>query len=219
MAVSDPLAVTSGQLARLVGVTLKTIHRWVDSQELQGWQTDGRHRRFHRTEVVRLLRRLKAPVPRALADTPCHFIAVGFDAPSELERYAQVGSAVLCDGFFDAALVMGAGHFELCLIDVERFELRWTAALLAALRRRPSTAGMASLGVAQSALMRRAFLRHGGDAAIPDLSEVDTTLSYLVGGAVAPSRLLVRSNAADDALARDAHQPASRSSRPSRRTT
>jgi excisionase family DNA binding protein len=192
MGASDPPAVTSGQLARLVGVNLKTIHRWLQSQEVQGWQTDGRHRRFHRTEVVRLLRRLKAPIPCTLAEAACHFIAVGFDTQPELEPYARAGQAVLCDGFFDAALVMGNGHFELCLIDVERFELRWTKELLSAVRRRPSTAGMASLGVAQSALMRRAFLRHGGDAAIPDLSELATTLSYMVGGPTAPSRLLVQ---------------------------
>jgi excisionase family DNA binding protein len=216
MATSDPPAVTSGQLARLVGVNLKTIHRWLECQEVQGWQTDGRHRRFHRTEVVRLLRRLKAPIPRALADAACHFIAIGFDAESELESYTRVGQAVLCDGFFDAALVMGTGHYELCLIDVERFELRWTAALLAALRRRPATAGMASLGVAHSALMRRAFLRHGGDAVIPDLTELGTTLSYLVGGAVAPCQLLVRPMDLDQDWPNLAQLRSSRSSRPSR---
>jgi excisionase family DNA binding protein len=187
-----PALVTSGELARLVGVNLKTIHRWVRMQEVQGWQTVGRHRRFHRTEVVRLLRRLRAPVPPALAQAPCRFLAVGFLERGDLQRQVRAGHAAVCEGLFDAALALGKGHFELCLVDVEKFELRWMEQLLEALGRSPAAAGMASVGVARSAVMRRAFLRHGGYAVIPDLRELSTTLRWLVGGEQRPERLVTQ---------------------------
>ncbi len=47
--------VTTQEAAELLGVSLRTVQLWAESGLLQGWKTEGGHRRIQRASVERLL--------------------------------------------------------------------------------------------------------------------------------------------------------------------
>jgi excisionase family DNA binding protein len=47
---------TTREVAKLVGVSVRTIQLWVDQGLLKGWKTDGGHRRISEASVQELLR-------------------------------------------------------------------------------------------------------------------------------------------------------------------
>jgi excisionase family DNA binding protein len=68
---------TAVEVARACGVDLKTIHNWADKGKLGHTRTEGRHLRFHRLDVVELLRRHAHPVPDALLARRLRVCAAG----------------------------------------------------------------------------------------------------------------------------------------------
>jgi len=68
---------TAVEVARACGVDLKTIHNWADKGKLRHTRTAGRHLRFHRLDVVELLRRHAHPVPDALLAQRLRVCAAG----------------------------------------------------------------------------------------------------------------------------------------------
>ncbi len=50
-------AYRSGEAARLLAVSQRTIHRWVVRGRLQGWRTRGGHLRIPHSEVIRVKQR------------------------------------------------------------------------------------------------------------------------------------------------------------------
>jgi len=52
---SPPEVLTVGQAARMLGVTAKTVGRWVDSGRLAGAKTVGGHRRVLTASVIVLI--------------------------------------------------------------------------------------------------------------------------------------------------------------------
>lgn len=61
--------VTTQEAAELLGVSLRTVQLWAENGLLQGWKTEGGHRRIQRASVERLLagRLNAAEVDRAAA--------------------------------------------------------------------------------------------------------------------------------------------------------
>lgn len=53
---NDEELLTPGEVARMFGVDPKTVTRWADSGQLHPVRTLGGHRRYHASEVHRLLR-------------------------------------------------------------------------------------------------------------------------------------------------------------------
>jgi excisionase family DNA binding protein len=60
---SDDDLFTAPEVARFCRVDLKTIHNWVDRQQIEHFRTPGRHLRFRRADVIDFLRRFNYPVP------------------------------------------------------------------------------------------------------------------------------------------------------------
>ena len=56
---------TTREAARMLGISLSTAQLWVDSGLLQGWKTDGGHRRIERASIERLLAGSPAATPSA----------------------------------------------------------------------------------------------------------------------------------------------------------
>lgn len=63
---SDDDLFTAPEVARFCKVDLKTIHNWVDRQQIEHFRTPGRHLRFRRADVIVFLKRFNYPVPPAL---------------------------------------------------------------------------------------------------------------------------------------------------------
>jgi len=51
--IPDPM--TSGEVAALFGVDVKTVSRWANDGKLSYFRTPGNHRRFHRSEIIKYL--------------------------------------------------------------------------------------------------------------------------------------------------------------------
>ncbi|MDF0605107.1 excisionase family DNA-binding protein [Neisseriaceae bacterium TC5R-5] len=51
MSNNNPDLISTGEAAKLLGVSLRTIQLWVESNTLRAWKTVGGHRRLSRSEV------------------------------------------------------------------------------------------------------------------------------------------------------------------------
>jgi excisionase family DNA binding protein len=175
---------TSGDIARLLGVDLKTIHNWVRHGHLRGMRTKGRHLRFHRTEVVRFMRRFGYAIPESLGVAAPRALLVGL-SPTAAGRSLRQDLTVECfDGLFDAALVIAGGDYEVLAIDIDRFGVEHVAELVVALRRRPTTQGVALVGFSVDPQSRERFVSAGGDVVIASVEDLVTTVRWLTGAAV-----------------------------------
>lgn len=183
---------TTGEIARMLGVDLKTIHNWVRHGHLRGRRTKGRHLRFHRTEVVRFMRRFGFAVPEALGAAVPRVLLVGLPGVSSagrpLREYVHVESY---DGLFDAALVVAAGDYEVLALDLDLFGVGHVVDLVTALRRRPVTQGVAIIAVSKVAECRAQFVNGGGDIAIASPVDLGVTVRWVTGAAApqVPERL------------------------------
>ncbi|MBN2196211.1 MAG: helix-turn-helix domain-containing protein [Polyangiaceae bacterium] len=180
---SPVCCMTSGDIARLLGVDLKTIHNWVRHGHLRGRRTKGRHLRFHRTEVVRFMRRFGYAIPESLGLTVPRVLLVGLSVTATM----GVRSLKDCvrvenyEGLFDAALVLAVGDYEVLAIEIDHFGIGHVVDLVAALRRRPVTQGVAIVGRSGHSEARERFVDAGGDVVIESGAELAATVRWLVG--------------------------------------
>jgi excisionase family DNA binding protein len=181
---------TSGDLARLLDVDLKTIHNWVRNGHLQGRRTKGRHLRFSRTEVARFMRKFGYRIPDSVGDAPPRAVLAGFTprerAEAQLSLEGQIGargaaSLEECEHLFDAALLVASTEVDVLALALGRFDARFVEELLVALRRRPGTFGLSLVGVSESAEVRERFLAAGGHVALAQARELGPALLWLVG--------------------------------------
>lgn len=195
----DPICgLTSGDIARLLGVDLKTVHNWVKNSHLHGRRTKGRHLRFHRTEVVRFMRRFGYPVPRTIGGAAPRVVLAGKQSkgrsangkPNGHARVRQLG-VQRYDSLFDAMLTVGAGDYDVLAIELERYPIGMVVELIESLRRRSSTCGLGLLGIARRAQVRRVFIERGGDLAIDNVQDLRTAVRWLTGAGPAPKRATV----------------------------
>jgi excisionase family DNA binding protein len=158
---------TSGDLARLLHVDLKTIHNWVNQGHILGQRTKGRHLRFDRTELVRFMRRFGYPIPAPLAKARPHVLIEAQEGAKKtllasLRRVTHETRA----GIFDVVLELTSGSYEIVVLDIDRTQRAPIQQLVAALRRRADTRGLALVGMSRSSSRRRHFVADGGDAAV-----------------------------------------------------
>lgn len=166
---------TSGDMARMLHVDLKTIHNWVIQGHLTGRRTKGRHLRFGRTEVVRFMRQYGYTIPESVGAAAPRVVV---DQPNG-EKQAWVrtlkrGSEVLVlDGLFECALEVASGEYEVLVINLDEREGRRVRELLAAIRGWSLTSGMVVVGIGNKPAHRRSFLGAGGDVALPGARAAD----------------------------------------------
>jgi len=175
-----PCLLTSGDIARLLDVDLKTVHNWVHLEHLSGLKTKGGHLRFHRSDVVRFMRRLGYPVPPRLGGIVPK-VAVVLAQPSHVSLPTR---DVKCESFerlFDAALAAASGAYEVLVIDLDVIVIRQAIELIRALRRRELTSGVVVVGMSRTPGVREAFVAQGGDIAIGSVRELASVIRFLTG--------------------------------------
>jgi excisionase family DNA binding protein len=57
----ESVYLTSTEAGRILGVSAKTVDRWADAGRIGCLVTLGKHRRFHRDEVLRVANMMGAP--------------------------------------------------------------------------------------------------------------------------------------------------------------
>lgn len=186
------LELTSGELAALLRVDLKTIHNWVNRGHLVGRRTSGRHLRFDRIQVVRFMRGYGYPVPERLSSVPLRVLV---ESPRggawSVVRHLRRGSTLtLCRGLFQAALGLARGGQEILVLDLDARPLDLVAELVQALRQEPLTASVWLIGLGRTRSTRERFFKLGGDAALPTGSEreVRALARWAIGAEPEPPR-------------------------------
>lgn len=169
------LQLTSGELASLLRVDLKTIHNWVNRGHLVGRRTSGRHLRFDRIQVVRFMRGYGYPIPDALRALPLRVVV---DSPRgaawTLVRLLRRGNSLtLCSGLFHVALTLARGEHEVLVVDLDSRDSALVGELISALRAQSETASLWLIGLSKSRAQRDRFLASGGDAALATGEERD----------------------------------------------
>jgi excisionase family DNA binding protein len=108
---SDDDLFTAPEVARFCRVDLKTIHNWVDRQQIEHFRTPGRHLRFRRADVIDFLRRFSYPVPEELQARRPAVYALSSDAPLSGAIRRACGSDMEVE-VFDSVMDLGlrAGH-------------------------------------------------------------------------------------------------------------
>jgi hypothetical protein len=180
---------TSGDIARLLQVDLKTVHNWFDRGYLTGRRTQGRHLRFARVEVARFLRvhdypssvSLGPEPPRVVVDAPA-------PAPSYVDALKRASELTVCDGLYRALLEAGTGRHEILVIDLDARNPAEVEKLIEAVRAWPSTSSLCLIGVSAQKRKRSAFLAQGGDVAWEPGAGAD--LKGLVRWAIGATRQL-----------------------------
>ncbi|WP_435015427.1 helix-turn-helix domain-containing protein [Tundrisphaera sp. TA3] len=126
MSDSDALLKT-GQVAEVLGVSVSTAKRWIDSGQIQGTRTVGKHRLIPMSSVVRFAQRGTFPLDRLAPPAP---VAAADESPDALCRrlysdlkagdapratslitsaYASMGAAMLGDALIRPVMEQ-AGH-------------------------------------------------------------------------------------------------------------
>ncbi len=177
----SPCLLTSGDIARLLDVDLKTVHNWVHLEHLSGLKTKGGHLRFHRSAVIQFMRRLGYPVPPRLGGT---LPRVGMVSIPPTASLTSPDIRWECfERLFDAALAVAAGGFEVLVVDLDGVAIRQAIDLTLALRRREPTEGVVVVGISRNAEQREAFVTQGGDVAIGSERELAAVVRFLTGAA------------------------------------
>ena len=71
MAATEPVAFTTGEVARLCGVTIKTVIRWFENGELRGFKIPGsRDRRIPRVHLIEFMRSHGIPLGELESGAP-----------------------------------------------------------------------------------------------------------------------------------------------------
>lgn len=177
---------TAGDLARLLGVDLKTIHNWVNQGYVLARRTEGRHLRFRRVEVVRFLRRSGHAVPPEIGRAVPRLLVTKGAFPRGL-----VGMAVtVAEGFVSTILEVASGAHEILFLDLDAHSPSVTKELVRALREREGTRGIAIIGASSRASRRAAFVGSGGDLGVPLGAGADLVrcARYLTGSVGEPPR-------------------------------
>ncbi|MBN2195355.1 MAG: helix-turn-helix domain-containing protein [Polyangiaceae bacterium] len=172
---------TSGDIARLVSVDLKTVHNWVRVGHLAGLKTRGGHLRFHRAEVVRFMRRFGFPVSSPLRGEAARVAVVGARLASSRGNAPGARPVEAYPHLFDAALAAADGAYDLLVVDLDLAEVGLTTELVRALRRHAPTRALPVVGVSAAPATREGFVRGGGDAAVATPSDLDRVRRFWTG--------------------------------------
>jgi excisionase family DNA binding protein len=171
---------TAGQIARILGIDLKTVHNWAERGKLRGPRTKGRHLRVLHAEVVRLARRRGTVLPAEFTERPLQVALVGYAAD------APAPGMTSFPHFFDGLLAVSSGDFDVAVLPLERLSGTVLAELMAALHKRPLTLGIGLVGVGADAEAGAQFRAVGGDVWVPAMDGLSGALRFISGQAGAP---------------------------------
>lgn len=180
----EPLGqfLTSGDIARMIHVDLKTIHNWVTQGHIQGTRTKGRHLRFERNRVVRFMREYGYPLPATLGLAPPRvLVESSLKGPwlSQLKRTARVVEVL---GLFSCSLQLGSEPCEVAILGLDQ-QLPAVLDFCKAVAAWAPTSGVVLVGLGAKPQGRQAFLAAGGSVALAPTkaSDVRALVQYLVG--------------------------------------
>jgi excisionase family DNA binding protein len=183
-------SLTAGDVSRLLEVDLTTVHRWVQLGYMRARRTAGRHLRFHRTEVVRFLRRTGCAVPDQLGEVPPRVLAMGYrHKDARLAALSRSCRVDFYDSLFGGVIAASSTSYEVVAIHLDQFALVQVLDLVASLRSWPSTTGLMILGVSTRQRHRQLFVRRGADAAMREVSTLEPTIQWLAGCGERPARV------------------------------
>jgi len=75
------------EAARMLGVAVSSVSRWIDEGKLIAGRTPGGHRRIERDDLVKFLRKQNLRIPAALAPSPPRVLIV--DDDKQFARWLQ----------------------------------------------------------------------------------------------------------------------------------
>ena len=119
---SDDDLFTAPEVARFCKVDLKTIHNWVDREQIEHFRTPGRHLRFRRADVIDFLMRFSYPVPEELQPRRPAVYALSSDTPlsGAIRRACSSDMEVeVFDSVMDLGLRAGHAPPDVIVLDAE----------------------------------------------------------------------------------------------------
>lgn len=178
----DSAHLTSGDIARMLHVDLKTIHNWVTQGHISGARTKGRHLRFARTEVVRFMRKYGYVIPAAIGSTPARVLVLRETKGPWLTVLRRSAHVVETPDLFAAALMLATEPFEVVVVSLESETTR-VHDFVRAVKAWEPTCSVVLVGLGTKPAARRAFLAAGGNMALApsNASEVKPIVQFVVG--------------------------------------
>lgn len=181
----DSAHLTSGDIARMLHVDLKTIHNWVTQGHISGARTKGRHLRFARSEVVRFMRKYGYAIPQAVGASPARVMVLrDIKGPwlGVLRRSAQVLES---PDLFAAALMLATEPCEVVIVSLDS-ETPRVHDFVRAVKGWEPTSAVVLIGLGTKPAARKAFLAAGGNLALApsSVSEIRSTVQYVVGASL-----------------------------------
>jgi hypothetical protein len=167
---------------------LKTIHNWAKKGRLASTRTDGRHLRFHRLDVVELLRRHAHPVPDELVAPRLRVCVVGESAGASRRALARRVEMIDVEHAIDALVALHAIDPDALLLD----DAEWLgdARVLERLAATESTRHVRVVVVGGDSARRAASIAAGARFAVPrdDAAALRDALDRIAFGAVSAPR-------------------------------
>jgi len=112
------------QVARMLGVAVSSISKWIDEGKLVGGRTPGGHRRIEADDLVRFLKEQKLRIPAELRPSPAKVLIVDDEKPftdwlsEEIsDRYPELEVMVAHEGY-SAGEIVGLVKPDVILLDL-----------------------------------------------------------------------------------------------------
>jgi excisionase family DNA binding protein len=182
----DSAHLTSGDIARMLHVDLKTIHNWVTQGHIEGARTKGRHLRFARSEVVRFMRKYGYGIPSAVGTPPARVLVLRDTKGTWLPLLRRAASVVEAPDLFAAALMLATEPFEVVVVGLDS-ELPRVHDFTRAVKAWKPTCSVVLVGLGSKPAARRSFLAVGGSMALPlsNAAELKAIVQFVVGASAA----------------------------------
>lgn len=168
-------ALTAGEIARHLGIDIKTVHNWARGGRAACWRTTGRHLRFHPVEALRLVRQRGLPVPPELVLSCPRLVTAG------LGNEAPEVWATRRDSIFSALVEFGSGAFDVLVVHLDRIGTCDVSELAQSVRSHDLVGGRALLGISEYRSVREAFMAAGADDSVADARCLSAALDWVAG--------------------------------------
>jgi len=171
-------------VARFCKVDLKTIHNWVDRQQIEHFRTPGRHLRFRRADVVDFLKRFNYPIPQDLVPRKVVVFCLTADPAFTTAARKGCGSEidlVSYESVLDLGLAFGQSPPDVLLLDVD--SMADSLDLVRSLKKHPTAEPCQTILCTQREFSDDLAAADGIDACIPrsSLRDLRATIEKLLG--------------------------------------